>query len=229
MSTGWWPWPPVCAIGGAGQLDASVTERTVAHLAVDRLSLVLLRNDSMFGSIERGPRVARVLAGHAGSFLLLDETYDIVDHGGGTTGRFAIKYGLCLVHYLVSAEASKRPVRCQESAAEQISVAKERLPKRPDTVRVTRTPDSLALDLKALAESWYGVLEPSGEVASFAIADVVGVGRRAMFSSVSGWRRGGLYEFSTGEGGVTFRLAGRGTVVLKGTTLTWTPETGSNS
>lgn len=107
-------------------------------------------------------------------------------------------------------------------------MAKELLPKRPDTVRVTRTPDSLALDLKALAGSWYGVLEPSGEVASFAIADVVGVGRRAMFSSVSGWR-GGLYEFSTGEGGVTFRLAGRGTVVVKGTTLIWTPETGSNS
>jgi hypothetical protein len=100
-------------------------------------------------------------------------------------------------HYLASAEASKGPVRCQESAAEQISVAKELLPKRPDTVRVTRMPDSLALDLKALAGSWYGVLEPSGEIASFAIADVVGVGRRAMFSSVSGWRRGGLYEFST--------------------------------
>ena len=47
--------PGVRAIGGAGQLDASVTERTVAHLAVVQLSLVLPRNDSMFGSIERGP------------------------------------------------------------------------------------------------------------------------------------------------------------------------------
>ena len=50
-----------------------------------------------------------------------------------------------------------------------------------------------------------------------------------MFSTVSGWRRGGLYEFSTGQAGVTFHLPGRGTVVVKRTTLTWTPETGTNS
>jgi pimeloyl-ACP methyl ester carboxylesterase len=221
--------PGVRTIGGAGQLDASVTERTVGHLSVDRLSLVFPRNDSMFGNVERGRSVASVLAGHARSFLLLDEKYDIVDHGGGTTGKFAIRYGLCLVRYLTSSEASRGPVGCQESPAERISVAKELLPKRPDTVRVARTLDSLTQDLKSLAGSWYGVLEPSGEVASFAIADVVGVGRRAMFSTVSGWRRGGLYEFSTGEGAVTFRLPGRGTVVVKGTTLTWTPETGTNS
>ena len=108
-------------------------------------------------------------------------------------------------------------------------MAKELLPKRPATVRIARTPDSLALDLETLAGSWYGVLEPSGEVAAFAISDVVGGGRRAMFSTVSGWRRGGFYDFSPGAGDVTFRLPGRGTVVVGGTTLTWTPETGSNS
>jgi pimeloyl-ACP methyl ester carboxylesterase len=96
--------PGLRAIGGAGRLDAAVTERTIGHLAVDRLSLVFPRHDTMFGGLEQGPGATSVLAGRNGSFLLLDEKYDIVDHGGGTTGKFAIKYGLCLIQYLTSLE-----------------------------------------------------------------------------------------------------------------------------
>jgi len=59
--------------------------------------------------------------------------------------------------------------------------------------------------------------------------DVDGVGRRAMFSVASGGRRGGLYPLSAGEPGLTFRVADRGTVTVKGTTLTWTPTGGRAS
>lgn len=204
---------PGVRFGGAGSLDAAVTERTLGRLAVERLALVFPRGDTMFGSIERGPGAAKVLAGRKGSFLLLDETYDIVDHGGGTTGKFAIKYGPCLVQYLTSPETGMGPVRCQPSPAEQQSTAKELLPKHPGT----------------LAGSWYGILEPSGEVVSFAIVDVGGTTRRALFSSVSGWRRGGLYEFSGGEGDLTFRLGERGLVTVRDGTLTWTPASGTSS
>ncbi len=221
--------PGLRAIGGAGRLDAAVTERTIGHLAVDRLSLVFPRHDSMFGGLERGPGATSVLAGRNGSFLLLDEKYDIVDHGGGTTGKFAIKYGLCLIEYLTSLEVGNGAVRCQDSLAEQGRAAKELLPKRPDTVRVAHSPDNLAQDLQGFAGSWYGVLEPSGEVVSFAIVDLPDASRRALFSSMSGGRRGGLYEFSTGNESLMFRLPGRGSVVIRGTTLTWTPETGSDS
>src|SRR5258705_275495 len=128
---------PGIRFGGTGNLDASVTERTLGALTVDRLALVFPRHDTLFGSQERGPGAARVLARRDGSFLLLDETYDIVDHGG--------------------------------------------------------------------------------------------VGRRAMFGVASGARRGGLYPLSTGEPGVTFRVADRAIVTVKGTTLTWTAPGGQAS
>jgi hypothetical protein len=50
-----------------------------------------------------------------------------------------------------------------------------------------------------------------------------------MFGVASGGRRGGLYPLSTGEPGVTFRVADRGTVTVKGTTLTWTATGGRAS
>ena len=100
--------------------------------------------------------------------------------------------------------------------------AKELLPKLPDSVTVLHAPD-------ALAGSWYGILEPSGEVVSFAIVDAGGIGRRAMFGSVSGWRRGGLHDFTTGEGGLTFRLGERGTITVKDATPTWRLARGTGS
>jgi len=43
------------------------------------------------------------------------------------------------------------------------------------------------------------------------------------------WRRGGLYEFSAGEHGLTFRLGDRGAITVNETTLTWTPAGGGSS
>ena len=207
--------PGIRAIGGAGSLDAAVTERTLGRLSVDRLALVFPRNDTLFGSQDRGPGAAKALARRKGSFLLLDEKYDIFDHGGGTTGKFAVMYGLCVVQYLASPDVATHPIRCPENAAEQRSLAKELLPRRPD--------------VKSIAGPWYGILEPAGEIVSFAIVDVVGIGPRALFGSAGGWRRGGLYEFSTGEQGVTFRLGNRGAITVKETNLTWTPASGGSS
>ncbi len=213
--------PGVRAIGGAGSLDAAVTERTIGRLAVDRLVLVFPRGDSLFGSMDRGPGAAKVLARRKGSFLLLDEKHDIVDHGGGTTGKFAVQYGLCVVRYLTSPDVGTEPVRCPENAAEQQNLAKELLPRRP-----IRAPQD---DVKLVAGPWYGVLEPAGDLVSFAMVDVAGVGPCAMFGTASGWRRGGLYELSAGQQGVTFRLGERGAITVKETTLTWTPASGGSS
>ena len=218
---------PGIRFGGTGNLDASVTERTLGALTVDRLALVFPRHDTLFGSQERGPGAARVLARRDGSFLLLDETYDIVDHGGGTTGKFAVRYGPCLVRYLTSPEVGKGAVPCLEGAAEQRRAAEELLPRLPGTVTLAPASERAAEEGGALlGKAWYGILEPSAEVVSFAIVDVDGVGRRAMFGVASGGRRGGLYPLSTGAPGVTFRVADRGTVTVKGTTLTWTATGG---
>ncbi len=218
---------PGIRFGGTGNLDASVTERTLGALTVDRLALVFPRHDTLFGSQERGPGAARVLARRDGSFLLLDETHDIVDHGGGTTGKFAVRYGPCLVRYLTSPEVGKGAVPCLEGAAEQRRAAEELLPRLPGTVKLAPASDRAAEEGGVLlGTQWYGILEPTAEVVSFAIVDVDGVGRRAMFGVASGGRRGGLYPLSTGEPGVTFRVADRGTVTVKGTTLTWTATGG---
>ena len=216
--------PGVTTRGGGGRFDAGTTDRTVGRLPVERLVLVLPRNDTLFGSVARGPGAAAALGGRAGSFLLLDEKYDIVEHGGGTSGKFAVKYGLCVVEYLLSIEVRKGSVHCPEDEAAQERAVKELLPKYPGIVRnVGASGEGEQVGLsKALLGQWYGILEPSGEVVSFGIVDVDGVGRRAMFRSFSGWRRGGLYEFSALEEGVTFQLAERGSVVVKHRTLTWT-------
>jgi pimeloyl-ACP methyl ester carboxylesterase len=209
---------PGVRFGGTGILDAAVTERTLGRLSVDRLVLVFPRGDTLFGSQDRGPGAARALARRKSAFLLLDEKYDIVDHGGGTTGKFAVMYGPCVVRYLTSPDPGPEPVRCQDSASEHQSLAKELLPRRPE-----RTPPD---DIRPVAGSWYGILEPAGEIVSFAMVDVAGVGPRAMFGVAGGWRRGGLYEVSAGEQGVTFRLGDRGAITVKERTLTWKPAGG---
>lgn len=220
---------PGVRFGGTGNLDMSVTERTLGALAVDRLALVFPRHDTLFGSLERGPGAAKVLARRDGSFLLLDETHDIVDHGGGTTGKFAVRYGPCLVRYLTSPEVGKGPVRCAEDAAEQRGAAETLLPRLPGRVKLAPASAGASPESALLGRQWYGILEPAAEVVSFAIVEVDGVGSRAMFGVASGGRRGGLYEISTGAAGVTFRVADRGTVTVKGTTLTWTATGGRAS
>ena len=156
-----------------------------------------------------------------GSFLLLDEKFDIVGHGGGTTGKFAVKYGACVTRYLLASDGGKGPVACQADPAEEWSIARELLPKAPNGLKLIRAAGALPQELRG---SWWGILEPAGEVVTFALVDVDGVGRRAKFSSFSGWRRGGLYDVSTDDGGVSFKLGDRGTVTVKGDTLTWTPS-----
>jgi len=220
---------PGVRFGGTGSLDMSVTERTLGALPVDRLALVFPRNDTLFGSQERGPGAAKVLARRDGSFLLLDETHDIVDHGGGTTGKFAVRYGPCLVRYLTSPEVGKGPARCAEDAAAQRLAAEALLPRLPGRVKLAPASAGVGPEGALFGRQWYGILEPAAEVVSFAIVEVDGVGPRALFGVASGGRRGGLYEISTGAAGVTFRVADRGSVTVKGTTLTWTATGGRAS
>ena len=216
--------PGIRSLSATGSLNPADVNFSLGRIAAERLVLVLPRDDAMFGGLERGTGAGKALAGRAGSSLLLDEKYDIVGHGGGTTGKFAVRYGPCMIRYLLEAEAGKGPVPCHADPAREWTIARELLPKPPGSAKLLRAPDALPAELRPLAGTWWGILEPSGEVVSFAIVDVEGVGRRAMFGSFSGWRRGGLYDFSTADGGVSFKLGERGTVTVKGDALTWTPS-----
>jgi hypothetical protein len=129
---------------------------------------------------------------------------------------------------LVGPEPGKGSVLCQEDESLQERAAKELLPRLPTTVRIP-TGEATQTESKALRGHWYGILEPSGEVVSFGIVDVDGVGPRALFRSLSGGRRGGLYAFSAGAGSVTFQLPERGSVLVKEGTLMWNPPSGRSS
>jgi pimeloyl-ACP methyl ester carboxylesterase len=192
---------PGVRFGGTGNLDMSVTERTLGALAVDRLALVFPRHDTLFGSQERGPGAA----------------------------KFAVRYGPCLVRYLTSPEVGKGPARCAEDAAAQRRAAETLLPRLPGRVKLAPASAGAGPEGALFGRQWYGILEPAAEVVSFAIVEVDGVGSRAMFGVASGGRRGGLYEISTGSAGVTFRVADRGTVTVNGTMLTWTATGGRAS
>ena len=93
---------------------------------------------------------------------------------------------------------------CPESPAEQRRAAEKLLPRLPGTMKLAPASDRAGEEGGA---SWArrGTASWSrpAEVVSFAIVDVDGVGRRAMFGVASGGRRGGLYLLATGEPGVT--------------------------
>jgi hypothetical protein len=215
--------PGVRTIGGAGRLDSSVTERSLGRLTTDRLVLVFPRGDTLFGNQDRGPGAARALGRRP--YLMLDETDDVRDHGGGTTGRFAAMYGVCVAEYLAAPRVEPGRARCEK--VNQPAVARELLPNHPAAITFEMPPAGTALIMaQPPARRWYGFLEPSGEIVSFAVVKAGSLGPRALLGSASGWRGGGLYPFSAGADGVTFRVGGRGTVTVKAGVLTWTPTAG---
>src|SRR5262249_33663920 len=95
--------PGVRSISAAGGLDAAVTDRILQSAKVGRLALVFPKNDDVFGYQVRGARAQSILSGRSLPYLLVDETADITGQGGGVPGRFALRYGPCLVDFLAAA------------------------------------------------------------------------------------------------------------------------------
>ena len=48
----------------------------------------------------RGERAQPILARREFPYLMIDETSEITGHGGGASGRFALRHGLCLADFL---------------------------------------------------------------------------------------------------------------------------------
>jgi pimeloyl-ACP methyl ester carboxylesterase len=87
---------------GAGRLDPSIIERILQRAKVGRLALLFPKDDALFGNLVRGASAEAILSRRTLPYLLLDETSGISGHGGGTTGRFALRYGLCLADFLAA-------------------------------------------------------------------------------------------------------------------------------
>jgi pimeloyl-ACP methyl ester carboxylesterase len=90
------------ASGATGRLDPGITDRILQRAKVGRLALVFPKDDDVFNHIVRGESAQAILSRRTLPYLLLDETSGLSGHGGGVSGRFALRYGLCLADFLAA-------------------------------------------------------------------------------------------------------------------------------
>src|SRR5207248_10647993 len=75
-------------------------------------------------------------------YLLLDETSGISGHGGGVTGRFALRYGLCLADFLAAADPPAARFACPPVGDEWPVVRELLLPPPADRPALVREPSA---------------------------------------------------------------------------------------
>ena len=181
--------PGVRSLSASGSLDASITDRLLARLRAERIAVVFPRNDALFGNLVRGPSAEKALARRAIPYLLQDETTELQGHGGGTGGRFAYRYGRCLLEFLSAAAPNPGCFTCPAVEDPWTLVRELGLPTPfPRAVRdVRRLPEPLA----SLSGWWYGLMEDT--IVAFALDDGTGP-LRAAYRWVSNRPGAGVYD-----------------------------------
>lgn len=151
--------PGVTARGGVDRLDPSITERLIGDIKARRLVLIFPQGDATFDNRVRGPGALRALAARAGPYLVIDETATAISgHGGGTGGRFALRYGPCLADFLSAADSPPPgPVSC--SGGREAAAARDLLMKPwPAGARPPRDGDAVAGFAPPSGDFWYGLV-----------------------------------------------------------------------
>jgi pimeloyl-ACP methyl ester carboxylesterase len=220
--------PGVRSQDAAGSLDATITDRILRRAKVGRLALVFPKDDAVFGYAVRGPSAQGILARRALPYLLLDETSGLTGHGGGVTGRFALRYGLCLADFLAASSLPAERFLCTPAADDWLVVRELLLPPtaaRPNFVReASAFPDAVG----ALAGLRWAVLGDS--VVLVAPVDG-GAGRLRLMYRSTGFG-GAMLDTEIKDGGIRAVLSNKSSVVLKPApedTITWTSSDGSRS
>jgi pimeloyl-ACP methyl ester carboxylesterase len=151
--------PGVTTRGSVDRLDPSITERLIADVKARRLALVFPQGDALFDNRIRGPGALRALAARPAPYLVIDETATTLSgHGGGTGGRFALRYGLCLADFLSAAD-SPPPGRVVCSGGREGAAARDLLMKPwPAAARPPRDGDALAGFAPPPGGFWYGLV-----------------------------------------------------------------------
>jgi len=220
--------PGVRAIGGAGALDASITDRSLQRVKVQRVAVVFPKDDALFGNLVRGENANRILGARQLPYLLLDETSGLAGHGGGTTGRFALRYGVCLYDFLSAPTVPAGRFLCPAMAQEG-HVAEELLLPRRDPPKLLDDPTVAPPELTGLAGRWYALLDDS--LVLFALADPAGGPSQALYRWASPRVGGTVYDAVIAGKRVSVTLPNRARVVVEvtveGPTLTWTSADGS--
>src|SRR5262245_16265450 len=220
--------PGVRAIGGAGSLDASITERSLQGIKVERVAVVFPKDDALFGNLVRGERANRILGARRIPYLLLDETSGLTGHGGGTTGRFALRYGACLYDFLSTPTIPESRFVCPAVAPEG-RLAEELLLPRRDAPKLLDDPAVAPTALTGLAGRWHALLDDTPIF--FALAEAGGGPSQALYRWASPRVGGTVYEAVVAGKRVSLTLPNRARVAVEvtaeGPTLTWTSADGS--
>lgn len=196
--------PGVTVRGGVERIDPSITERLLQESKAARLALVLPPGDALFDNRVRGPGALRILARRGEPFLLVDETATAISgHGGGTGGRFALRYGPCLADFL-SAESTPGRFVCPEGREGEAA---------RDLVLGGASPRAVPLAAIPAAWApynglWYGLL---GE--TFVVTGIVQDGSgapRLLYRALASRSTGGLYLPRVEEGRLHATLGSAG-------------------
>jgi len=220
--------PGVRDMGATGRLDASITDRILQRAKVGRLALVFPKNDAVFGYLVRGESAEAILSRRTLPYLLLDETSGISGHGGATTGRFALRYGLCLTDFLAASSLPAGRFVCPPVADEWSVVRELLLPPSVDRSKVLREASALPDPVGSFIGLRWAMLEDT-VILLAPVADEPGR-LRLMYRSTG--ITGGVYEATVKDGVIRAVLSNKSTVTLKPEgdgVITWTASDASRS
>jgi pimeloyl-ACP methyl ester carboxylesterase len=213
--------PGVRSRSADGRLDASITERILQRAKVGRLALVFPKNDALFGYLVRGEAAEAILSRRIIPYLLLDENSGLSGHGGGVTGRFALRYGLCLVDFLAAPSLPHGRFTCPPVSDEWPLVRELLLPPSTnDAARLSGDASALPEPVKRLRGFRWAMLEDTVVLVA-PIASEPGRVRLIYRSTGIG---GGVFDATLSEGGIRAVLANKSTVTLSSEgegTITW--------
>ena len=214
--------------GGEGKLDISAIERLLQTSKAERLAVVFPPGDSLFDNFVRGPGALRALARRTGPFVVIDETAtEFRGHGGGTGGRFALRYGACLADLITAEAPAAGRVACPEGR--EWEAARELLLEpRPPGIQVVREP---APELAPFAGLWFGTLNET--VVVLGLAEREAGGPRLLYRAATPRVGGGLYAVRVEGGQLRAALSGPAVVLAPGPggrlDLTWTSADGRST
>jgi pimeloyl-ACP methyl ester carboxylesterase len=220
--------PGVRSSRADGSLDASVVDRILQRAKVGRLALVFPKDDALFGYLVRGESAQEILSRRSLPYLLLDETSGLRGHTGGVTGRFALRYGLCLAEFLAAPSLPAGRVTCPPVADEWAVVRELLLPPPGERSTFVREAAAFPDPVGTVMGPRWAMLEDT--VVLVAPVDG-GPGRLRLLYRSTGFG-GGVFDAAVTEGVLRAVLSNKSTVTLKPEgegAITWTSADGSRS
>ncbi len=217
--------PGVRSSAADDRLDPTIVEQILQRARVGRLALVFPGSDALFGHIARSERAQPILARRDFPYLMIDEQSEITGHGGGVTGRFALRYGLCLAEFLAAPALPAGRFTCTGSHDDWGVVRELLLPAGDAPPNLAVDPSSLPGALASLAGPRWALLGDAVVLVA-PVADARGV--RLLYRSTGS--RGGVLDAKITGGSMRAMLPNRSTITLSPDshgTITWTSADGS--